>query len=497
MPIAPTTACLLTPPGKGGIAVISLRGRRAGEILAKLFRPLRSHAEGGEGRLQLGRLVADGRILDEAVVQSQGDWAEVNIHGGPAVARGVLVAMLRAGATIEPDAPPSSLTGLPAAHPRWNNPAIGEEMLGALPQAASATVVSAVTVQWAAGISELARTVLRELEPCPESRPIAMGRNHESVGRAYLPDASTHLPGASRASMPDLRMTASRLRRAADGLAVMRRILEPAEVVLTGPPNAGKSTLANALVGRPISIVHQTPGTTRDWVRELALIRGIPVWITDTAGLGCDEGPAAARGEGVSRGEGILRGEGVSPLRVAGILPARAEGILPSVVSSSSFSSSAAASVSSPASQGIPPAQLPAPESHLVSEIDRQSSDRALERIARADLVLVLGQPPAAAPRAQAGRAKVIPVWTKADACPPPSKEIGDCPYFCVSAPADEGLEQLKEGVLDALGLADFDPALPRAFTARQAALLLAAAESLDRDDPAQAAASLRNLLEA
>ena len=52
----------------------------------------------------------------------------------------------------------------------------------------------------------------------------------------------------------------------------MRRLADPREVVLAGPPNAGKSTLANALIGRPVSIVHDTAGTTRDWVREQALL---------------------------------------------------------------------------------------------------------------------------------------------------------------------------------------------------------------------------------
>ncbi|MHC4986687.1 MAG: GTPase, partial [Planctomycetota bacterium] len=83
----------------------------------------------------------------------------------------------------------------------------------------------------------------------------------------------------------DPNATADAFRSAAGRFDVMRKLLSPPEVVLVGPPNVGKSTLANALVGRATSIVHETPGTTRDWVREQALLEGVPIWLTDTAGL--------------------------------------------------------------------------------------------------------------------------------------------------------------------------------------------------------------------
>jgi tRNA modification GTPase len=60
---------------------------------------------------------------------------------------------------------------------------------------------------------------------------------------------------------------------------------EGVSVVIAGPPNAGKSTLLNAILGRDRAIVSDIPGTTRDTLEELAHIRDIPVRITDTAGL--------------------------------------------------------------------------------------------------------------------------------------------------------------------------------------------------------------------
>jgi tRNA modification GTPase len=64
-----------------------------------------------------------------------------------------------------------------------------------------------------------------------------------------------------------------------------RRLVEGATLVIAGPPNAGKSSLANQLFGQRQSIVSEQPGTTRDWVAEPAAVEGVPIVLTDTAGL--------------------------------------------------------------------------------------------------------------------------------------------------------------------------------------------------------------------
>lgn len=70
-------------------------------------------------------------------------------------------------------------------------------------------------------------------------------------------------------------------------------------IAIIGPPNVGKSTLANRLAGRNVSLVADLPGTTRDWVGESIAVQGWPVTILDTAGLRASHD--AVEAEGIAR----------------------------------------------------------------------------------------------------------------------------------------------------------------------------------------------------
>ncbi len=258
--MSPTTAILQTAGGAGGIAVVLLAGPRVGEILEAVWRANRPSRDLAEpGRLQLGQVRdAQGR-LDEALLTvrpgRRGEQvAEINIHGGPRVTQRLLKRLEQLGAVIGADDPAvtAGLDCWPLAAEGIDNPAIGAELLAALPAAKTSQAVSMLTEQWSAGLSALAA---RAAAAC------------ESADVEALP------------------ALAGPLRDAADRLGVMRRLLAPPEVVLAGPPNAGKSQLANTLLERRACIVTDTPGTTRDWIRELADVGGWALWLTDTAGL--------------------------------------------------------------------------------------------------------------------------------------------------------------------------------------------------------------------
>lgn len=217
----------LTPPGRGGVALVALEGPGAAALLAgALSRPL--PAVGG---VVVGRLLDHaGAPVDEVLVARGGDEAfEVGCHGGPAVVDAVLDA-LRARGAGDGAAPP-------------DEDRLAAEARALLPRATTA----------------LGAKVLLSG---------ALGR----AVRALLARASGD--GDPRPGLERLLATAP----------LGRALLAPPRVAVVGPPNAGKSSLVNALVGRERAIVDAAAGTTRDALEVPVDLDGVPALLVDTAG---------------------------------------------------------------------------------------------------------------------------------------------------------------------------------------------------------------------
>jgi tRNA modification GTPase len=240
MPVAQVR--LQTPPGRGGIAVLCVAGPGAEEVLQSVFEPLSGSWDFPPDRLHLGRLVGPDGPIDQALLCRQGNLWELNLHGGPGVTTAAMEQLARAGAgpqgVEEADEALLSIAG---------SSLYAQELLGALSTCRSETALTTLAHQLEGGLAALVASAL-----------------------------------SARTLKEEIR---DRMRQASERLSLCRKLLNGWEIVLLGPPNAGKSALANTLVGRPVSLVHNQPGTTRDWVREEALVCDWPVWITDTAGL--------------------------------------------------------------------------------------------------------------------------------------------------------------------------------------------------------------------
>lgn len=224
---ADNRAVLLTAPGAAAIAVVRIVGPGVRPFLATHFsRPPKP------GRCVHGLLSDSDNVLDDPVVVLIDDrTADVNIHGGPWVVRSVLDLLARDGFSVLPSGsgplPPEALDAAGE---------IEREVEAYLPLART----------------ELAlRTLL--------AQPAAWEK--------FLADPN---PDAARLVLNDL------------GLY---RLLHPPRVAIVGPANVGKSTLANQLFAQERSIVADLPGTTRDWVGELANVNGLAVTLVDTPGL--------------------------------------------------------------------------------------------------------------------------------------------------------------------------------------------------------------------
>ncbi len=255
---APTNVACLTPPGIGAIASIVLHGARAWEIVRALFQTLSPRAlpaEPQSGHLWLGRI--GGAVSDQVVVTTTqrdhraGPWVEVHCHGGGEVVRLLL----------------EEFTARGARACSWQ----------ALEHAAAADPLQALA---AAALAE-ART--------PRTAAILLDQYHGALRQAL--DAILAARGRGEKEEAD------RLQMELDRWAQLgRRLTNPWRVTIAGAPNAGKSSLLNALAGYQRSIVAATPGTTRDVVTLAIALDGWPVELADTAGQRADAGVLEEKG---------------------------------------------------------------------------------------------------------------------------------------------------------------------------------------------------------
>ena len=256
MTVAGIRCAVLTPPGRGAIATIGIRGRGALATLAKCFQPASGKrlADTPPGRVVFGRFHLLHGSSEELVVGLVGaDEVEVHCHGGDAAAEAILAALASAGCVAE----------------SWRERAATEERD---PIAAAALVALAE-----------ART--------ERTAGVLLDQYHGAL-RRELDQIHNLIPADPPQALKRLRLIL-----AMGDLG--RHLTSPWRVVLTGAPNVGKSSLINALLGYQRAIVAGQPGTTRDVLTATTAIDGWPVELADTAGL--RSGGDALEAEGVAR----------------------------------------------------------------------------------------------------------------------------------------------------------------------------------------------------
>jgi tRNA modification GTPase len=288
-----TIIAVSTPPGSGGLGVVRLSGPEALAVARGLFSPARKVEGFFPARTAVfGRVVdAAGRDLDEAFLlyfpaprsYTREDVVEISCHGSPAVLEEIMRLGVSAGAK---PALPGEFTL--RAHLRGRIDILQAEAVQSLIEAAT-------------------------LEPARAASGQVRGSLSRSIGRLRkklidlmgLIEAGIEFSGeAVEAGSREIRRLALECRESASKLAASyesgRAMTEGVRVAIAGRPNAGKSTLFNALLGRDRAIVTPFPGTTRDYLSERMSLNGTNVIITDMAGLGEARDPAES--EGVRRG---------------------------------------------------------------------------------------------------------------------------------------------------------------------------------------------------
>lgn len=250
----------------------------------------------------LGRVVdARGAIIDEGVAllfraprsYTGEDLLELHVHGSPAVARDVLAALLEAGARL---AGPGEFTRRAFLAGKLDLSAA--EAVADLIEAENRSAARAAAARLSGGIAT-------EVE---RARATIAGVLEELAAAVDFPD---------EVSAPDRAELATRLSDVRGALATLahtwehgRLVREGVTVAIVGAPNAGKSSLLNALLGADRALVSDLPGTTRDTIEETLAVDGFVARIVDTAGIrhvaGAATGAKRVEQAGIARSESAL-----------------------------------------------------------------------------------------------------------------------------------------------------------------------------------------------
>lgn len=282
-----TIVAIATPPGRGAIGVVRLSGPEARRITSELLTRTRAL----EPRQATFATLHAGPVCDQVVVTlfpqpasySGEDVVEISAHGSDVVLRAIVSSAVARGARL---AAPGEFTLRAYLNGKLD-----------LPQAeAVADLIDAVTpLQARAAFDQLNGTLASAIQPIDAELFDLIARLEASVD---FPDEGYHFiePGSVAQAIDRVIQRVDALLSSAGRGRLVR---EGAQVAIVGRPNAGKSSLFNALVGSHRAIVTDVPGTTRDLLTETVDLAGFRITLVDTAGIAETDDPIER--EGVQR----------------------------------------------------------------------------------------------------------------------------------------------------------------------------------------------------
>ncbi|MDD2730087.1 tRNA uridine-5-carboxymethylaminomethyl(34) synthesis GTPase MnmE [Malikia sp.] len=301
---------IATAPGRGAVGIVRVSGRGLDRLVQALCGKALRPREATYGPLR----DADGSAIDHGLAlhfpaphsYTGEDVLELQAHGGPVVLRLLLARCLAAAAEIDPATDLPRLSGLRLAQPgEFTERAFLNDKIDLTQAEAIADLIDASTEAAARSAS---RSLAGEF-----SREVG-GLREALVHLRMLVEATLDFPeeeidflrqADAQGQLDRLRLRLGQVMRRTRQGALLR---EGIKVVIAGQPNAGKSSLLNALAGAELAIVTPIAGTTRDVVQQTIQIEGVPLHVIDTAGLREGEGIDEVERIGIARAWGQIEG---------------------------------------------------------------------------------------------------------------------------------------------------------------------------------------------
>ena len=273
-----TIVAISTPLGTGGIGIVRLSGNDAFAIVNKIFHP-RNRQEGfpKSHRIYYGELMdSKGAALDEVLVNfmkapgtyTREDVVEINCHSGLMVLQMVLKEVVNNGARL-------AEAGEFTKRAFFN---------GRIDLAQAEGIINLINARSEKGV----KNALKHLKGGLSERLRELSRVMTDVIASI--EASVDFPGEAEEVNTlllerDLKIIEESLKELYESSEKGDIFQSGLKVAIVGRPNVGKSSLLNALLSRERAIVTNVPGTTRDLIEEQVIIEGVPVRLTDTAGI--------------------------------------------------------------------------------------------------------------------------------------------------------------------------------------------------------------------
>jgi tRNA modification GTPase len=308
---ADTIAAVATPPGQGGVGIIRISGPDALPFAENIFRPAtkESLTQGSwtrgagikERYLYYGRIIdpttaapsASPAVIDDGfLVFMKGprsytgeDVFELHCHGGPLVLQKVLGVVLRCGARI---AEPGEFTKRAFLNGKLD--LAQAEAVCDLIRASTEGALTSARGRIEGRLSKRVRDIKEVLFGLLTRVEAELDFPEDDVDELPAQELLNGLVHAGE----DLKMLISTYDQG-------RALSHGVRVLILGRPNVGKSSLLNILLKEERAIVTELPGTTRDLIEEVVIIKGLPIRLMDTAGLTRTLDPVEAKGVSIAK----------------------------------------------------------------------------------------------------------------------------------------------------------------------------------------------------